>query len=145
MKLRQFEENFMHGPKILIVDDEKLVCTALTKELEEEGYQVESVLSGEAAIEKATRAHYDLIFVDLVMPGLNGIETCATIKKLSPETEIVCITGTIDQHLMQRQISFIAAGGRLYFLYKPFKEGYIKKTACKALANTTHPILHKTS
>jgi len=124
----------MLGKRILIVDDEKLVGIALTMELEEEGYCVESVLSGEEAIEKIKIKHYDLVFIDLVMPGLDGIETCQRIKNLSPDTEIVCFTGTYDKHLFQRQMDFIAAGGRLYFLYKPFKEGFIKKTAQKALA-----------
>jgi len=58
----------MLGKRILIVDDEKLVGIALTMELEEEGYCVESVLSGEEAIEKIKIKHYDLVFIDLVMP-----------------------------------------------------------------------------
>jgi len=125
----------MHPKRILIIDDEKLICIALTKELEEEGYEVDSVLSGEEGIDQVKKVHYDLIFVDLVMPGIDGITTCRYIKELSPDTEIVCFTGTYDKHLLQRQTDFIAAGGRLYFLYKPFREGYIKKTAQKALAS----------
>jgi len=124
----------MKKKEILIVDDEKLVCIALTKELEEEGYSCESVQSGVKAIQKVRKKYYDLIFLDLVMPGIDGIETCKRIKEISPQTETVCFTGTYDSGLMNRQIDFIAAGGRLYFLYKPFKEGYIKETARKALA-----------
>lgn len=127
--------------KILVVDDEKLVCIALTKELEEEGYLVESVLSGYEALEKVKKKRYDLIFLDLVMPGLDGIDTCKLIKKVSPKTEIVCFTGTYDQQLMKRQTEFISAGGRLYFLYKPFKEGYIKETARKALKQRDSALL----
>ncbi|HLF18734.1 MAG TPA: response regulator [Candidatus Omnitrophota bacterium] len=124
----------MSAKKILIVDDEKLVGIALIKELEEDGYEVESVTSGEAALEKIRKMTYDLIFVDLVMPGMNGAETCQKIKELSPDTEIVCFTGTYDKHIIERQMDFVAAGGRLYFLYKPFREGYIKKAVQKALA-----------
>jgi CheY-like chemotaxis protein len=124
----------MPARKILIVDDEKLVGLALTQELAEEGYAAESVLSGEDALKKVSEIFYDLVFVDLIMPGLNGAATCRRIKEISPQTEIVCFTGTYDKHLIERQMDFIAAGGRLYFLYKPFKEGHIKKTVQKALA-----------
>lgn len=127
----------MERQRILVVDDEKLIGIALTQELEAEGYHVESVLSGEEAIEKVKVRFYDLIFVDLVMPGLDGATTCQKIKVISPKTEIVCFTGTYDQQLIARQMEFIAAGGRLYFLYKPFKEGYILKTVQKALAKAS--------
>lgn len=124
----------MPTKRILIVDDEKLVCIALTKELEEEGYLVDSVTSGLEAIRQVKVKTYDLAFVDLVMPGLDGAQTCQKIKEISPETEIVCFTGTYDTRLIKRQMDFITAGGRVYFLYKPFKEGYILKTVQKALA-----------
>ena len=127
----------MGGQKILVVDDEQLIGIALTQELGEEGYQVEYVLSGEDAIEKVKIQFYDLIFVDLVMPGINGVATCQRIKSLSPQTEIVCFTGTYDKQLIARQMEFIAAGGRLYFLYKPFKEGYILKAVQKVLAKSS--------
>jgi len=127
----------MARQKILVVDDEKLIGIAITQELEEEGYEVESVLSGEEAIEKVKCNFYDLIFVDLVMPGIDGATTCQRIKSLSPDTQIVCFTGTYDKQLISRQMEFIAAGGRLYFLYKPFKEGYILKAVQKALAKAS--------
>jgi CheY-like chemotaxis protein len=124
----------MPARRLLIVDDEKLVCIALTKELEEEGYVVDSVTSGLEAIRKVKAQQYDLAFVDLVMPGIDGAQTCQKIKEISPATEIVCFTGTYDTSLIKRQMDFITAGGRVYFLYKPFKEGYILKTVQKALA-----------
>jgi len=127
----------MDRPRILVVDDEKLIGIAITQELEEEGYLVESALSGEKAIEMVNSHFYDLVFVDLVMPGIDGATTCQRIKNLSPRTEIVCFTGTYDKQLIARQMEFVAAGGRLYFLYKPFKEGYILKTVRKALAKTS--------
>ena len=127
----------MERPRILVVDDEKLIGIAIAQELEEEGYEVESVLSGEEAIYKVKVNFYDLIFVDLVMPGLDGATTCQKIKNISPKTEIVCFTGTYDKQLIARQMEFIAAGGRLYFLYKPFKEGYLLKTVRKVLTKTS--------
>jgi len=125
----------MPEKRILVVDDESLVCIALKKELEEEGYLVDTVTSGLEAIRKVKTRSYDLAFVDLVMPGIDGTQTCQKIKELSPHTEIVCFTGTYDASLIRRQMDFITAGGRVYFLYKPFREGYIKKTAQKALAS----------
>jgi CheY-like chemotaxis protein len=125
----------MPKKRILIVDDERLVGIALIKELEDEGYEVESVTSGMEAVRKFKSVQYDLVFVDLVMPGLDGAQTCQKIKEISPATEIICFTGTYDSSLVKRQMEFLTAGGRIYFLYKPFKEGYIVKTAQKALAS----------
>ena len=68
--------------RILVVDDESIVCRGLEKVLKSAGFEVHSVLSGKDAIEKTKQNEYGLAFVDLVMPDMDGIETCKELRKI---------------------------------------------------------------
>src|SRR5712691_6457686 len=76
-------------PTILIVDDEPGVRTALTGVLHDEGYEVESVASGEACLERLTRGAVDLIVLDVWLPGMDGLATLARLR----ERQVVLISG----------------------------------------------------
>ncbi|MFH2139143.1 MAG: response regulator [Candidatus Omnitrophota bacterium] len=125
----------MSGEKILVIDDTKVICTGLRAVLEHEGYSVDTALSGEAGLEKIRDVKYDVIFVDLVMPGIDGIETCRAAKEINPETEIILMTGHIDIGLPEKEKAFIEAGGKTYGLYKPFEVEQILEAARKAILN----------
>ena len=60
--------------KILVVDDEQLIVKGLKFSLEQEGYEVECVYDGIEAVEKASHFSYDLILLDVMLPGLTGYE-----------------------------------------------------------------------
>ncbi len=124
----------MAGEKILVIDDTKVICTALKVILEEDGYDVDIALCGEESFEKAKLKKYDVIFVDLVMPGMDGIQTCKAIKEISLETELVLMTGHIDLNLPDKEAEFVKAGGRVYNLYKPFEVEQILEAVKRALA-----------
>ncbi|HEY9072951.1 MAG TPA: response regulator, partial [Desulfobaccales bacterium] len=64
----------MANKDLLIVDDEPLVCESLKEMLALEGYRVDAVLNGKAALEKLREDRYQLVLSDIQMPGLNGIE-----------------------------------------------------------------------
>jgi len=81
----------------------------------------------------AEKKRYDIIFIDLVMPEMNGIETCKAIKKVSPDSIPIFFTGKISTDINDKEIEFMNAGGEVYYLYKPFEEGVILETARKAL------------
>lgn len=66
--------------KILVVDDEKLLVKGIKFNLENEGYQVDTAYDGEAAVEMAAKGGYDLIILDLMMPKMDGLEACMTIR-----------------------------------------------------------------
>ena len=66
--------------KILVVDDEKLLVKGIKFNLENEGYQVDTAYDGEAAVELAAKGGYDLIILDLMMPKMDGLEVCMTIR-----------------------------------------------------------------
>jgi len=80
-------------PSILIVDDEPGVRTALSGVLRDEGYDVEAVSSGEDCLERVTRAAFDLIVLDVWLPGMDGLATLARLRERQVDSQIVLISG----------------------------------------------------
>ena len=70
-------------PKILVVDDERVLVKGIKFNLENEGYQVETGSDGEEAVEKARAGQYDLIILDLMMPRIDGLQACMKIREFS--------------------------------------------------------------
>lgn len=79
--------------KILLVDDEEDFLSTLAERLELRGLDVDTAVSGEEALAKAEKEGFDLIVLDLAMPGMDGIETLKRIKGKQPEAEIIILTG----------------------------------------------------
>jgi signal transduction histidine kinase len=79
--------------KILVVDDEANVLLTVVAILQQEGYDVDSAPSGAAAIEAIRASHYDLVLTDLKMPGINGLRVLEEVRKISPSTVTVMMTG----------------------------------------------------
>ena len=78
--------------KILIVDDEKIVRESLFHWFEEEGYIVDTAESGEAALKKFDKGKYDLLLLDMKMPGMSGLELLKKIKEIDPDAIVILIT-----------------------------------------------------
>ena len=70
-------------PKILVVDDEKVLVKGIKFNLENEGYQVEVGYDGEEAVEQARTGQFDLIILDLMMPKIDGLQACMKIREFS--------------------------------------------------------------
>ena len=70
-------------PKILVVDDEKVLVKGIKFNLENEGYQVEVGYDGEGAVEKARTGRFDLVILDLMMPKIDGLQACMKIREFS--------------------------------------------------------------
>jgi signal transduction histidine kinase/CheY-like chemotaxis protein len=79
--------------KILIVDDEPGVLLTTRAILQQEGYDVEAAGSGQDAVEAIRQRHYDLVLTDLKMPGVGGLDVLAEVRKRSPLTVTVMMTG----------------------------------------------------
>jgi len=77
---------------ILVVDDEPVARQSLTEILRLEGYAVNSVPNGQAAVEYVRTHPIELIIVDLRMPGMDGLEVIQVVNQISPETEVILLT-----------------------------------------------------
>ena len=87
--------------QILVIDDDEAVRKSFTLALEDTGYQIDTVESGERGIEKVQTGRYDLIFLDLKMPGLNGVETLRRLRELDPGVPIYIVTAFHKEFLDQ--------------------------------------------
>ncbi|MBV1819517.1 response regulator transcription factor [Anaerosalibacter bizertensis] len=81
----------MVDTKILIVDDEKLFVKGLKYSLEQDDYIIETAFDGKEAIEKVKKKRYDLIILDLMLPGIDGLEVCQKIRQDS-QVPIIMLT-----------------------------------------------------
>lgn len=79
-------------PKILVVDDEKIVRESLFNWFEDEGYSVDTAEDGTDALKKFDKGKYDLILLDMKMPGINGLELLSKIKEIDNDTIVILIT-----------------------------------------------------
>ena len=83
----------MLGAKILLVDDELVFTSNMSKLLNSRGYRVTAVNSGDSAISTLEEEKFDVVVLDLKMPGMDGITTLKEIKKLGLFTETLILTG----------------------------------------------------
>ena len=88
-----------HSLKVLVADDEPDILEILKYNLENEGYVVFTAKNGDEAIEKAKRNQPDLIVLDIMMPGKNGVEVCEILRRQSAfkETLIIFLTAINDE------------------------------------------------
>ena len=80
-------------PHILIVDDEKDFVDALAERLTIREYNAAASYSGQDALEKIKEHNYDIVILDVKMPGVSGIDVLKEIKSLKPLTEVIMLTG----------------------------------------------------
>jgi DNA-binding NtrC family response regulator len=101
--------------KILIVDDESSVRMILSEVLEKNGFQPAEAEDGSQAIEMFRNEKFDLVLLDVAMPGLDGIETLQELKKIDPDVPIIIVTGHADIATAVESIKL----GAYDFLAKP--------------------------
>jgi len=115
--------------RILVVDDELTVCKSIRKVLIREDCEVDMVLSGEEALRKEADEPYDVIIVDLMMPGLSGMDLLKLLKARNPKARIIMVTGypTMRNTLQAMQL------GAMDFLPKPFLPTTLRNLVAAAL------------
>lgn len=79
--------------KFLIVDDEETVGIGISELLKDVGLYANYVLSGAEAVDAVKKTGYNVIFMDMVMPGMNGLETFREIIKIVPDARVILFTG----------------------------------------------------
>jgi DNA-binding NtrC family response regulator len=112
---------------IMVVDDEEIVRASLTSWLEEDGYHVEAVESGKKALERLPEKDWDLLLVDLKMPGMDGIQLMDEVHKTAPDMLVIIMTAyaTVDT-----AVKAMKKGAYDYFV-KPFNPDDISLTIRK--------------
>ena len=102
--------------RVLVIDDEKVVCNSCGRVLEQEGYEVSLTTDGHVGIERASREKFEVVIVDLRMPGIGGKDVLRMIKQNNPETRVIVITAysSIATAVEMMQL------GAVDYLPKPF-------------------------
>ena len=108
----------MFKGKILVVDDEVYILHILEFSLGAEGFEVITANSGELAIEKAKEQNPDLIVLDIMMPVLDGYETCRRIKRDSVTKHIPVVLLTAKGREVDKRLGFEV--GAVDYVVKPF-------------------------
>jgi DNA-binding response OmpR family regulator len=125
--------------RILVVDDELSIRLLLTEELSQEGYQVGTAASGEEALAMLQEDTFDLILLDLKMPGIDGLQVMEEARKLAPNTVVIMLTAyaTLDS-----AVEAMRHGGHDYLL-KPSTTEEILDSVEKGLAKRRQWLRHQ--
>ena len=107
--------------RILVIDDEEYILDVFKATLEDEGHVVDTAGNGAEGLGYLIKQDYDLIFLDLKMPGIDGAETLREMRKVNRKLPIVIVTGFPDSDLMEKAVQH----GPLAILNKPFDDADI--------------------
>ena len=102
--------------RMLIVEDERDLSDCLKEFFTMKGFSVESVFSGEEAVERLKQQAIDVVLLDVMLPGVSGLEVLRRIKAIRPEARVVIMTG-IDQQDIREEAQHCGACG---YITKPF-------------------------
>ena len=116
-------------PQVLVIDDDAVIGHSFDRVLSEKGYEVSTAMSGEEALKDMENTEYDVVFTDIKMPGMDGIEVAERIKARCPWTPVVVITGygTTEN---EAKASVLGVSG---FVRKPLTPEMIESVTLKAL------------
>jgi DNA-binding NtrC family response regulator len=116
-------------PQVLVIDDDAVVGRSFDRVLTDKGYEVSTALNGEEALKDMENTDYDVVFTDIKMPGMDGIEVTERIKERCPWTPVVVITGygTTEN---EAKASVLGVSG---FVRKPLTPEIIEGITLKAL------------
>ena len=108
--------------KILVVDDEIEIVRLLKDFLTSKGYEVYTALNGAEALTVVKEAKPDIVLLDIIMPGMGGIDTLKEIKKIDPTTAVIMVTALIDEELANRAVKL----GAFDYITKPINIDYLE-------------------
>ncbi|HEY5774770.1 MAG TPA: response regulator [Xanthomonadales bacterium] len=122
--------------QVLVIDDDAVVGRSFDRVLSGKGYQVVTALSGEEAMDTMSKRDFDIVFTDIRMPGMDGLEVTKSIKARCPWTPVVVITGYGTEENESRA-SVLGASG---FVRKPLTPEMIESITLKAVSEAEkHP------
>ncbi len=110
--------------RILVIDDDELIRKSFTLALEDTGYDLDTAESGEKGIEMQQKEGYGLVFLDLKMPGLDGVETLKELRKIDESMPIYVITA-FHREFTDRLRALIEEGVAFDLIEKPISRDRI--------------------
>jgi DNA-binding NtrC family response regulator len=116
--------------RILVIDDERIVCDRLATELERAGFEVEAYTESEQALQRIASQPFDLVITDIKMRGPNGIEVMKFVKENHPSTRVIVITGFATVETARE----VLKGGAVDFIPKPFKMSQLRDMVLRLAA-----------
>ncbi len=102
--------------KVLLVDDEETMLKYLSRFLIKRGFDITTATNGSEALEKIKQQDFITVLLDVLMPGMDGIETLREIKKIKPLTEVIMLTGHASVQVAIKGMKL----GAFDYLMKPF-------------------------
>ncbi len=140
-------QDLQHGTfdrtRVLIIDDEDRIRHVCTKMLRQEGCDVDQAENADLGLQRLAERHFDIILLDLLMPGMSGIEALNHIRTRHPDTVVIVITGyaTLDHAIRAMK------NGAFDFISKPFSPQDLRLVVAKAVEHirTLQDIAHQQS
>ena len=123
------------APVALIVDDDEGTCEYIARALATSGWKSLSVNSGADALTRVGDRQFDLIFLDLIMPGLNGPDAFKAIRKIDPDVLVVIVTAYPESHLVAQVLEV----GPFAMMKKPFTLREIRNLLANVRAQVETP------
>ncbi len=118
----------MEALDVLVVDDEQSICMLLRDVLARFGHRVETLQDARLALELCAERKFDLIFLDIKMPGMNGLDALKALKEIRPDATFVMITGFAQTDVVEECMK----SGASACLGKPFSISQVIKLVEKA-------------
>jgi DNA-binding response OmpR family regulator len=122
------------NPRVLVVDDDSTVSDVVSRYLEREGFDVEAVENGQQALERAIADPPDLIVLDLMLPGLDGLEVCRRVRAVTP-VPIIMLTARGEE---DQKVAGLEMGADDY-VAKPFSPRELTARVKSVLRRTASP------
>ena len=117
---------------IIVVDDDNGIRRALTEILRNEGFEIAAATDGTTALTLTSRRTFDLMFLDIMMPGYNGLEVITLMQAARPNMPIVAVSALSDQDIINQALLL---GAREY-VKKPFSPKQIAEIAHRFVLGT---------
>ena len=119
--------------RVLVIDDNPDVVDILVTCLRGEGYGMLSALTSDEGLKLVILSRPDLVLLDILMPGLNGVDVLKRIRSIAPTTKVIIVTGNADLRLAREALEL----GALAYIDKPFDLAYLKRVVAMALQSET--------
>jgi DNA-binding NtrC family response regulator len=119
--------------KILVIDDDPDQVEIIKTIVSAEGRQIETCTEGKVAFDLIHKQKFDLVFTDILLPDINGVQIMKEIKKTSPETEVVPVTAFGDWGIYAETLKL----GAKEFINKPFRISEIQGVVARVASSKT--------